>query len=260
MRQAQCLRPLKRVLLASWAALGLCQCQLAPTTSWPVSPAALGSSGRVLMVGDSLSVGAFGEAIQQYLFQKVGTRKTYLYASCGSSVQHWLSFTDTFTSSCGYRETRPGVQRVMEHAKGRRPVAMPTPKIETLLRNIRPDTLIVQLGTNHYDDLKRLSSATLREERARIETFAAALDSNPHRPRFIIWIAPPDSSRYSNSVENAVEHAILESCRRHRIMVVRSRALTRYQRGRSGSDGVHYNETAAKAWAAWVIRGIDPRF
>src|ERR1700724_721001 len=39
----------------------------------------------VLMVGDSLTVGGFGEALQAYLLRRFGSNNVALYASCGSS-------------------------------------------------------------------------------------------------------------------------------------------------------------------------------
>src|SRR3954466_1311692 len=41
----------------------------------------------VLMIGDSLSVGKFGEVLQAHLALK---RRVAAYASCGSSPEHWL--------------------------------------------------------------------------------------------------------------------------------------------------------------------------
>ena len=42
----------------------------------------------ILMIGDSLSVGKFGEAVQMHLALK---HRVAAYASCGSSPEHWLA-------------------------------------------------------------------------------------------------------------------------------------------------------------------------
>ena len=229
-------RTLLRGLMGSLALLLHCQCAnlvTAPESArqpWR-------ASGRVLMIGDSLSVGAFGDAMETFLQQKQGSRKVYVYASCGSSVQHWLAGHKAFVTTCGYRETRPGVKILEKHRNGRRPPAKTTPKIEALLQKIRPEVVIVQLGTNH---------------------FARALTESPARPQRIIWVAPPDCSKFSSAIERTVESLIRETCRRHRIIVVRSRALTRYHDG--AGDGVHYDDASAKQWAADVIKAINPFF
>src|SRR5712671_4276366 len=43
------------------------------------------NSLRVLMVGDSLTVGGFGEAMQAYLLRRFGSNNVAVFASCGSS-------------------------------------------------------------------------------------------------------------------------------------------------------------------------------
>src|SRR6478672_4776459 len=45
---------------------------------------------RVLMVGDSLTVGGFGDAMQGYLLGRLGSNNVAVYASCGSSPEHWM--------------------------------------------------------------------------------------------------------------------------------------------------------------------------
>ena len=47
----------------------------------------------VLMIGDSLSVGKFGEVVQAHLALK---RRVAAYASCGSSPEHWLASEPMF--------------------------------------------------------------------------------------------------------------------------------------------------------------------
>lgn len=250
-------RTLLRGLMGSLALLLHCQCAnlvTAPESArqpWR-------ASGRVLMIGDSLSVGAFGDAMETFLQQKQGSRKVYVYASCGSSVQHWLAGHKAFVTTCGYRETRPGVRILEKHRNGRRPPAKTTPKIEALLQKIRPEVVIVQLGTNHFDDFKQEGSKAMKEQRSFFEGFARALTESPARPQRIIWVAPPDCSKFSSAIERTVESLIRETCRRHRIIVVRSRALTRYHDG--AGDGVHYDDASAKQWAADVIKAINPFF
>ena len=55
----------------------------------------------ILMVGDSLSAGKFGEVIQAHLERKYAVAA---YASCGSSPEHWLREEPVFYTKCGYRQ------------------------------------------------------------------------------------------------------------------------------------------------------------
>src|SRR5437762_1913795 len=55
----------------------------------------------ILMIGDSLSVGKFGEVVQMHLALR---HRVAAYASCGSSPEHWLAGEPDFVTKCGYRQ------------------------------------------------------------------------------------------------------------------------------------------------------------
>src|ERR1700730_18578332 len=57
-----------------------------------------GPPPSILMVGDSLSVGKFGEVVQGHLAQKYPVAA---YASCGSSPEHLLGGGAEFITQCG---------------------------------------------------------------------------------------------------------------------------------------------------------------
>src|ERR1044072_3034519 len=59
----------------------------------------------ILMIGDSLSVGKFGEVIQMHLALK---HRVAAYASCGSSPEHWLASEPDFITKVGYRQRARG--------------------------------------------------------------------------------------------------------------------------------------------------------
>jgi hypothetical protein len=85
------------------------------TSTIPGNPLIAGSadlallrrSAPVLMIGDSLTVGDFGEALQAYLLQRFGSSNVALYGSCGSSPEHWIRSGPEFITKCGYREQTP---------------------------------------------------------------------------------------------------------------------------------------------------------
>ena len=56
-----------------------------------------------------------------------------------------------FHTRCGYREKTPTTDIYRDYQNGKRPPAMATPKIETLIERYKPTIVIVQLGTNWMD-------------------------------------------------------------------------------------------------------------
>ncbi len=205
---------------------------------------------RVLMIGDSLSAGPFGEAIQQHLAQVYGPQNVAAYAACGSSPEHWLASERGFYTKCGYRESTPDQRPIYtEGGTGRRYL---TPKLETLVKRYRPTVVVVQLGTNWMD--RDLTSA-------QISTFADRFIRAARGPsvRQIIWLAPPDSSAMRRTAQNRIHELIQQAAKRDRFEVIDSRQMTRYIRGKTGSDGVHYNSEASRAWAAKVNPALDAK-
>ena len=211
----------------------------------------------VLMIGDSLTVGGFGEAMQDYLLRRFGSEKVAVYASCGSSPEHWLRSGPRFITKCGYREHTPQATVLYDYQNGRRPRPVLTPKLEDLVGKYHPKTVIVQLGTNWMDGMRSSSAGDKFAYGEILDRFVAAIHSNPNTVQKIIWITPPDSSRYSKAVETKVKNLIMSAAKRHSLEIIDSSRMTHYIPGISGGDGVHYNSAAAKEWASQVTRELD---
>lgn len=212
---------------------------------------ALGGSQKVkvLMIGDSLSVGPFGSSMQNWLIQKYGDNNVAIYASCGSSPEHWLAENAVFTSKCGYREKRPG-KLIYENRDGGSPTRVrPAPKIEKLIALHRPDAIIVQMGTNHFDVLEKNGDKAIPQLAATYEIFSQALKPSLFRKPSVYWVTPPDSSRFSDKIERTVDQLIATNNKKHGFHTFYSRRYTRYTKGQTGSDGVHYGNAAGAAWA-----------
>jgi hypothetical protein len=211
----------------------------------------------ILMIGDSLTVGGFGEAVEEYLLHRFGSKNVAIFACCGSSPEHWVRSGPNYITKCGYREQTARSTILYDFERGRRPKRVLTPKLEDLVAKFHPRTVIVQLGTNWIDGMR---SNPARDESTYgeiLDRFVAAIHSEPNTVRKIIWITPPDSSRYSKTVQRRVTNLIKTASRRHSFEIIDSSRLTHYVRGQSGGDGVHYNRTAAKEWANRVTRELD---
>lgn len=208
---------------------------------------------RVLMIGDSLSAGPFGEAVQQHLAIKYGPQNVAAYASCGSSPEHWLTNEPAFYTKCGYRESTPDKPPLFrDFVDGKPPKPTFTPKIEGLVRQHRPTVVVVQLGTNWMD--RNLSDAEISSF---LERFIDGARGSSVRQ--IVWIAPPDSSSMGAKAQARVHRIIQQGGKRDGFDVIDSRQLTHYVPGKTGGDGVHYNKEASREWAARVNVSLDAK-
>ncbi len=214
----------------------------------PQKPSAPPPPPKVLMIGDSLSVGGFGEAVREHLEHEFGRQNVAFFASCGSSPESWLQDDKVFYSRCGYREKTPTTDIYSDYHKGKKPSPMATPKIETLVDRYKPTIVIVQLGTNWMD--QTLSDDYIRHVLAR---FVSAVHADSTRR--LIWIGPPDSSRFSK-VQSRIYRLIQQSLPRGDPLID-SRRFTRYVMGKTGGDGIHYNSESGEAWAKPVNATLD---
>ena len=119
--------PLVLALAISFVVM-VARCNAAKTKGPPEHP----PTDRVLFVGDSLSVGKFGEILGDYLVRKYLRENVELYASCGSSPENWLRNEPVYRTKCGYREMLPHRALVVGD-----PMHHDTPKLEKLLAPAR---------------------------------------------------------------------------------------------------------------------------
>jgi len=209
---------------------------------------------KVLLIGDSLSVGGFGDGLQASLLRKYGRPQVAIFASCGSSPEDWLK--GDFVTKCGYRQTTPSDEILYEYENGTRPRSVKTPKLRTLLGHYRPEMVIVQQGTNWMDALSEAGTPDEGRHRKIIADFIKELRRN--NPTVdIFWVLPPSSSAYPARVHEEVDRWINEESAKLGFYTFNSRSLTgAYRAGKSGGDGVHYNDEAGGSWA----RGIFAKF
>lgn len=209
---------------------------------------------KVMLIGDSLSVGGFGDGMQASLVRRYGTNNVAIFASCGSSPEDWLS--GNFVTNCGYRQTTPAGALLYEYQNGKRPRPVKTPKLRELLRHYRPEIVIVQQGTNWMDALMATTTPDAARYRGIVRDFVRELRrGNPSAQ--IFWVLPPSSSKYPARVHDDVESWINEVSRQQGFFTINSRNIAgAYRNGRTGGDGVHYTDAAGRAWA----RGVYNKF
>jgi len=217
----------------------------------------------VMLIGDSLSFGPFGEHLESLLQKEVGDRGLCVYASCGSSPENWSDREPDYVTKCGYRQITPNRREFVfiDFDHGKRPPPMATPKLGRILSNYRPDVIIIQQGTNwmdgfnphRVDDYHRLG-LIIREMIAEIRTRSPGSK--------IVWILPPAASKYPQQVQTQIAAYIRSCAAAFRFQTIDSQKLTgAYINGVTGSDGVHYAAEPAKSWADKVflkLRAMAP--
>jgi hypothetical protein len=207
---------------------------------------------EVMLLGDSFSVGGFGDIVQASLLSKYSKNNVAIFASYGSSPEDWL--TGDFVTDCGYRQTTPaGKPMLLEYKNGVRPRPVKTPKVRALLGHYRPEIVIVQQGTNWMDALAATDHPDAARYRRIIADFIKELRrGNPEVT--IFWVLPPASSKYPPRVHDEVDGWINEASRKMGFYTINSRGITgAYRDGQTGVDGVHYSDAAAAAWARGVL-------
>lgn len=185
-------------------------------------------ASTILILGDSHTVGPFGQKLDELLRLKGARVATY--ASCGSTAIWWYSGQRT---TCGYFE-KDLTGKVTERSQ------YTTPLFPELLKTINPDHIIIALGTNYVKNLNDESVITdLRVMVNDIRTSGAEC----------FWILPPDMRQFRSELprlNRLVKTAVGDECR-----YLESASLTRYPE--TSGDGIHYWSTQgtpiAHAWA-----------
>lgn len=217
-------------------------------TKKPAKPGPDAPPPSVLMIGDSLSVGKFGEVVQAHIALK---RRVAAYASCGSSPEHWLAGEPAFFTKCGYRQRTSDSDIFSDFVNGHAPRPSRTPKLADLVRKHRPTILVVQLGTNWMD--RSLSDEQMNDYLSRFVD-----EARRGTVEKIVWIAPPDSARLRR-VQGKVHLLLRRAAARKGFDIIDSRNVTHYVTGKTGGDGIHYNSESSVAWARAIQRELDAK-
>lgn len=186
-------------------------------------------ASTILILGDSHSVGPFGWRLDEQLRMKGHRLATY--ASCGSIAKWWTVTSQSTT--CGYYSN--DLNNVITRSK-----THPTPKLSLLLATVKPDLVIVQLGSNYvnYED-DTFVAADLKKLASEIKKTGAEC----------FWISPPDMRLYRHQMPRLdllIQEAVGDDCR-----LFDSKTATSYPE--TGGDGVHYwfseGTAIANQWA-----------
>jgi len=203
---------------------------------------------RILYLGDSLSLGAFGETLDWSLRREAAAVHTFVTGS--GSPYYWLERFRPVTASIGYWEKTPQQER-------REELILQVPKIEALLRQVRPDVVVVQAGTTFCDPLRQGGSAFAGEIERVCDEFCRAV----HRARaHLYWVQLPDAhpDRIPPATRGEVAGLIRRSVERYGGRVFDSEAVTEWSIPYpQQSDGIHYGPVESRQWAEAVAEDFQ---
>jgi hypothetical protein len=220
-----------RFLLVFWFAL-----------LWGVPRAEAGR--RVLFLGDSMSLGAFGRTLDKEL--RAAGHSVYTVVTGGATPYYWLKEFETVSSDIGYWVKTPESERRVQ-------VVRAVPKLEDLLKQYKPEVVIVQTGSNLYASLR--SKRQTAEERVRTVEYlcdrmcrVAAAEG-----KSVYWITPPDAheQRFPRDLQEQMRQIMCRTAGRYG-RVFDSYAVTKYIDPYPENDGIHYGPTESAQWAQRV--------
>ena len=212
---------------------------------------------NVMLIGDSLSVGPFGDRMLAYFRQKLEPSQYTIYAACGASPENWLKDSPEFITPCVYRVVTARESWKADYHDGQKPRRVRTPKLASIIPKSRPQLVIVQMGTNWMDEFVGASNLSGDLKKIIVRKFIAEIRAKAAPQVQIVWILPPDSSKYSSRMKDAVDRWINDCARELKFKTINTRAFTdRYEKGKTGVDGVHLNEAAGREWANGVIKRL----
>jgi hypothetical protein len=135
---------------------------------------AAAAAETALFIGDSHSVGPFGWRMDELL--RDAGYNTGTYASCGSIAQWWETGKQT---PCGFYFRGPD-GKVEKGQKG------PTPIFDDVLKELKPDIVIVELGANYaYVESDDFAVSDMRKLARKITDSGARC----------FWITKPDARK-----------------------------------------------------------------
>ena len=226
-----------------WARFGLVTAIL---TTLSLAPAEAKRKKRILYLGDSMSMGAFGKTMDQEM-REAGF-DVYTFVAGGATPYYWLSRYSTIKGPIGYWEKTPSQERRQKVTRG-------VPKVEALLERYDPDVVVVQTGTNLYASLRskrRTKANNVKEVEGLLNHMVEATTQGGRK---LYWITPPQAHEGRYPAELQAELAELtKRVVSREARVFDSRSVTRYTDPYPKNDGIHYGPTEAKQWASHVIQ------
>ena len=190
-----------------------------------------------LILGDSHTVGPFGEVLDSYFRSKSDRVKTV--ASCGTSPKQWLA--GTASTRCGYfsKNEKGYVVRSDSHKGG---------SFSKEVQSMNPDLVVMAHGTNILG-----SRANVDGEIKSIREIAKQIRAKGAK---CVWVGPPQIKKppHANHLNYGAE-SIRKTVEIEGCLFIDSRKLTSYPA--RGGDGIHYSGNLSREWGRKVTQEIE---
>jgi hypothetical protein len=205
---------------------------------------------KVLFLGDSMSLGAFGKTLDARL-REAGL-EVYTEVTGGATPYYWLQAYEDMQSDIGYWVKTP-------QAESRVKVIKAVPKVETLLQKYRPDLVIIQTGVNLYSPMRSSRKSSTNGPAGVQRMIQQMCQSVSSTGATCYWITPPTShhEKFPLEVQKQLRDIIKAVATPHG-RVFDSAAVTKWIDPYPQTDGIHYGPTEAAGWAHSVSADLLP--
>jgi hypothetical protein len=200
---------------------------------------------RVLFLGDSLSIGAFGKTLDHRM-RETGL-DVFTVVAGGASPYYWLGSYQSLPCTIGYWQKTPEDEKRLGYVKA-------VPKIESLISDYRPNYVVIQTGINLYATLRskrRPKDENVAEVRSLIDQMCYAITQGGAKA---YWILPPHSHelRYPKDLQDELASIMSGVVKTYNGAVFESQKFTKFTDPYPSTDGIHYGTEQSESWAERV--------
>ena len=150
---------------------------------------------RVLFLGDSLSMGAFGRSLDASIRESEDV-VVFTHVAGGASPYYWLRRYEPISCSIGYWEKTPSKEKRVGYIRA-------VPKVEDLMESYKPDVVVIQTGVNLYATLRSKRRTDDQNKELVEELIGDMCRAVQKSGAKSYWIAPPEShpKRYPSELQ-----------------------------------------------------------
>lgn len=248
-------RGVRRASAATMAAVGALALSFLSCVHRPSSTSGRKPAGKWLLVGDSHSIGPFGDGLREGLFaaRLADDSNWHQWAVAGASARDWLG-PEIRSRSIEWSSKTPGSPGA--RAKGAPPEGLKG--LEPLATDVAPEIVVIALGTNDVAGVAR-SPEPDKARKAAMRDAGKLIESVGRRRCF--WALPPcfSSARADAKIQAEYSLALASEARRSGCVPIPSappKANEPSCATADARDGLHFTRETGRAWGAWVASAI----
>lgn len=208
------------------------------------------NASRILYLGDSLSIGAFGQTFDTAL--RSSGFQVHTVVAGGASPYYWLKQYQALPCTIGFWEKSETTERRVGYVRA-------VPKLQDLISEVHPKVVVVQTGINLYATLRskrRPAEDNIREVQGLIDQMCYAIAEGG---AISYWVLPPHSheERYPKELQDQLAGLMREVVEKYEGTVFDSQKVTHFADPYPATDGIHYGPAEARGWAEKVSQHFN---